>query len=69
MCELPDDLAESKNLACVDASYAIVANQEIREKPCTHKLEWENPENKNLLVYRIASLFDASNEHESKMHV
>ena len=28
ICELPDDLAESKNLACVDASYAGIRRSE-----------------------------------------
>jgi hypothetical protein len=61
---LLNDLAESENLACVEASYAIVANQEIREKPDTKELEWGNPGNKNLLVHRRASFYDASKEHK-----
>jgi hypothetical protein len=32
-CELSHDPAESKNPACVDASHAIAANQDISERP------------------------------------
>jgi hypothetical protein len=52
--ELRGNPAESENLACVEASWAIVANREIRESPGIQELEWENPADKNLLVYREA---------------
>ena len=42
--ELWRDPAESENLACAEASWAIVANREIREFPGIQKLEWENPD-------------------------
>jgi len=66
ICELLDDPAESENLACVDTSYAIVTNQEIREKPYMYKLEWGNPDDKNLPVHRRAFLFEKQKRGQAR---
>ena len=51
--ELLGDPAESEKLSM--RGYFVRGNQEIRERPDTKKLEWENPGNKNLPVHRSAT--------------
>ena len=64
-CELLEDPAESEKLSM--RGYFVRENQEIRERPDTKKLEWENPGNKNLPVHRRApNLMQAKNMNKGR---
>ena len=44
-------------------------NREAREFPGIQELEWENPDEKNLLVCWVAPSLDTSEEHETRAQI